>query len=389
MAGIFALTQFLQFARGYSAIEAGAIMSPMTLGLMVGAGSSSKLVARLGVSRVVAVGLTGLAIMLALTALWGPDTGALVLIAWFLGLALFTGWVMAPATDAVVGAVPAAKSGVASATNTVARMVSGALGVAIIGSLISSLYSDDVEGKLGGLPPQAQAAAEDSVGAAHAVAAQLPPRAGSALLDVAGGAFTDAMGVGMIVAAALAVIAAVIAARFLADGERSTARQSVTVSTTIDRPREAVFDYLDDLAGHEAFTDHFLVDWSLISEDSVGVGAGARMRAKGAGRHPWLEITVVESVRPERTVEHGRGGKDMRRRTSGTYRLEEAPGDATNVFFTNAFEPVGLAERLQAPLARAYLRKQNARALHRLKAILEDDAAQAPPERVAATPTDA
>lgn len=146
---------------------------------------------------------------------------------------------------------------------------------------------------------------------------------------------------------------------------------SVTVSTTIERPREAVFDHLDDLAAHEAFTDHFLVDWSLTREDSVGVGAGARMRAKGAGRHPWIEITVVESIRPERTVEHGRGGKGMRRRTSGTYRLEDAPGGATTVSFTNEFEPVGLAERLQAPLARKYLRKQNARALARLKQILE------------------
>jgi uncharacterized protein YndB with AHSA1/START domain len=149
---------------------------------------------------------------------------------------------------------------------------------------------------------------------------------------------------------------------------------SITVSTTIRRPREEVFDYLDDLAAHEPFTDHFLVDWSLTSERSVGVGAGARMRAKGAGRHPWIEITVVESVRPERTVEHGRGGKDMRRRTSGTYRLRDVPGGGTEVAFTNEFEPVGLAERLQAPLARAYLRRQNARALARLKAILESDA---------------
>jgi uncharacterized protein YndB with AHSA1/START domain len=149
--------------------------------------------------------------------------------------------------------------------------------------------------------------------------------------------------------------------------------QSVTVSTTIARPREAVFDHLDDLARHEAFTDHFIVDWSLTREDSVGVGAGARMRVKGGGRHPWLEITVVESVRPDRTVEHGRGGKDMRRRTKGIYRLEEADG-ATRVSFTNEWEPAGPVERLQAPLARAYLRKQNGRALARLKAILERDA---------------
>jgi uncharacterized protein YndB with AHSA1/START domain len=146
---------------------------------------------------------------------------------------------------------------------------------------------------------------------------------------------------------------------------------SVTVTTTIRRPREEVFDHLDDLANHEAFTDHFLTDWKLLREDSVGVGAGARMRVKGGGRHPWIEIVAVESVRPEYTVEHGRGGRDLRRRTSGTYRLEDAPGGATEVSFTSEFEPNGLGERLAAPLSRAYLRRQNARAMARLKALLE------------------
>jgi DHA2 family multidrug resistance protein-like MFS transporter len=217
--GIFALTQYLQFAHGYSAIEAGAVMSPMALGLMIGAGSSSRAVVRLGVSRVVAAGLTGLAIMLALTTLWGPDTSAVALIAWFFGVTLAMGWVMAPATDAVVGAVPAAKTGIASATNTVARMVSGALGVAVIGSLVSSLYSNDVESSVGALPPQAQAAAEDSVGAASAIAAQLPGDAGAGLLAVAGDAFTDAMGVGLVVAAVLAAVMALLVARFLPERE--------------------------------------------------------------------------------------------------------------------------------------------------------------------------
>ena len=75
LGGIFALTQYLQFAHGYSAIEAGVVMSPMALGLMIGAGSSSKAVRKLGTARVVAAGLTGLAVLLALTNLWAPDTG--------------------------------------------------------------------------------------------------------------------------------------------------------------------------------------------------------------------------------------------------------------------------------------------------------------------------
>jgi MFS transporter, DHA2 family, multidrug resistance protein len=115
----------------------------------------------------------------------------------------------------VVGAVPAARSGVASAMNTVARMVSGALGVAVVGSLVNSLYADDVAGSLGALPPPARDAAGESIGATAAVAGQLPPEAGSSLLASAAEAFTGAMGVGMIVAGAMSIAAAVLVARVL------------------------------------------------------------------------------------------------------------------------------------------------------------------------------
>lgn len=230
LGAIFALTQYLQFAHGYSAIEAGAVMSPMALGLMLGAGSSSKAVERLGTAKVVAAGLSGLALVLALPTLWGPGTGAFALVAWFFGLTLAMGWVMAPATDAVVGAVPAAKTGVASATNTVARMVSGALGVAVIGSLVTSLYASDVEGSLDGLPAQAQAGAEGSVGAASAIAEQLPPEAGSGLLATTGEAFTDAMGTGLLVAAAIAAVAAVLVARYL------PAREAIAIGVDAAEP---------------------------------------------------------------------------------------------------------------------------------------------------------
>jgi predicted MFS family arabinose efflux permease len=228
LGAIFALTQYLQFAHGYSAVEAGAVMSPMTLGLMIGAGSSSKALFRLGSGRVVGAGLAGTAALLALTLLWGPSTSALWLVAWFFGVTLAIGWVMAPATDAVVGAVPPAKSGVASATNTVARMVSGALGVAVVGSLVSSLYSS----RLDGLPPRVQAHATDSIGVANAIAAQLPPHAATGLLASAGDAFTDAMGIGLTVGAALLAVTALLVLRFLparaiADAEVAELRMDV------------------------------------------------------------------------------------------------------------------------------------------------------------------
>ena len=215
LGGIFALTQYLQFAHGYSAIEAGAIMSPMALGLVMGAGSSSKAVERLGTAPVVATGLTGVGLLLASTALWDPSTSAVVLLVWFFLLALSMGWTMAPATDAVVGAVPAARSGVASAMNTVARMVSGALGVAVIGSLVNSIYQNDLDASATQLPPAAREAAGESIGAASAVAGHLPPDAGASLLTSAADAFTGAMGVGMVVAGALSIAGAVLVARVL------------------------------------------------------------------------------------------------------------------------------------------------------------------------------
>jgi EmrB/QacA subfamily drug resistance transporter len=215
LGGIFALTQYLQFAHGYSAIEAGAVMTPIALGLIIGAGSSSRAVARIGIARVVAAGLTGLSVVLAATLLWDADTSLLALLAWFFFLALSMGWVMAPATEAVVSAVPAAKSGVASAMNTVARMVSGALGVAVVGSLVNSLYAADVEPTLSGLPAPAREAAGESIGAANAIAGQLPSEAGSTLLASAGDAFADAMATGLVVAAALSAAAAVIVVRVL------------------------------------------------------------------------------------------------------------------------------------------------------------------------------
>jgi EmrB/QacA subfamily drug resistance transporter len=294
LGAIFALTQYLQFAHGYSAIEAGAIMSPIALGLMMGAGSSSKAVRRLGTARVVAAGLSGLALLLAVTTFWDPSTNALLLAAWFFGVALAMGWVMAPATEAVIGAVPAAKSGVASATNTVARMVSGALGVAVVGSLVSSLYSTDVEGSLDALPPEAQAAAESSVGAASAIAGQLPPHAASSLLATTGDAFTQAMGTGLLVAAALAGAMAVVVIRFLPS--------RAVEATVADRDLRRIADARKPSVGRKAAV------WMILAALVLGAAylasrpgsdAAAANGGPTAPRFAAIERFVEDEMRPK------------------------------------------------------------------------------------------
>jgi hypothetical protein len=139
---------------------------------------------------------------------------------WFFAVALSMGWVMGPATDSVMGAVPEQKSGVASAMNDVTRQVAGALGTAVIGSMITSLYASRIGDSVAALPEQARVAAEDSVGQANAVAGQLPAEQGTSLAEAAGDAFTHALGVGFTVAGAAALIAAIVVKLWLPNRHR-------------------------------------------------------------------------------------------------------------------------------------------------------------------------
>jgi MFS family permease len=209
------MTQFLQDAHGYSALEAGAAMTPLALGLVVGAVSSTKLSERVGTTKVVTAGLAGLGALLPTALAWTPDMAYIGIGLWFFGTALALGWIMGPATDSVMGSVPEEKAGVGSAMNDVTRQVAGALGTAVIGSLITSLYAARVADAAAGLPETARAAVEDSVGQANAVAATLPADQGAQLSQAAADAFTSALGIGFTVAAACALVAALAARRWL------------------------------------------------------------------------------------------------------------------------------------------------------------------------------
>ena len=205
----FACTQFLQDALGYSALQAGAAMVPLAVGLMAGAATSVKLVPRLGVRGVVTIGLVGLAATMLACLGWSPDMPYWPLGLWFFAVAWSMGFVMSPATASVMGSVPSDKAGVASAMNDVTREVGGALGTAVLGSLISSLYASRVAGSVTHLPAAVQDQAKDSIGMANAVAAHLGGTQGAQVRDAAASAFTEALGLGLAIAAACAVAAAV------------------------------------------------------------------------------------------------------------------------------------------------------------------------------------
>jgi uncharacterized protein YndB with AHSA1/START domain len=147
----------------------------------------------------------------------------------------------------------------------------------------------------------------------------------------------------------------------------------VTVSIVISAPREQVFDYLQDIANHPEFTDHYLVDWHLTREDSIGRGAGARYRVKAPGnRFSWGDSTFTEVTRPHRIVEVGRAGKTNRVRTLGVYELAPAPGGATRVEFTLDTDTSVLSDRiLEAFGGRAWLKRKNEKVMRRLRSILE------------------
>src|SRR3954454_15945042 len=135
----------------------------------------------------------------------------------------------------------------------------------------------------------------------------------------------------------------------------------ITVSVDVDRPREEVFAFLDVLANHEPFTNHMLVDWSYDGP-AKGVGAKARFRPNMPGPKLWSDLEVTGAQGPETIIE-ATVSAGRKRRTRGTYTLQEKPGGGTHVQFELAFVETPLMDRLGAPLTRGWLKKANAKAM--------------------------
>jgi hypothetical protein len=138
----------------------------------------------------------------------------------------------------------------------------------------------------------------------------------------------------------------------------------VTVSATVSKPREEVFEFLDLLANHEGFMDHLFINWSF-SGPARGVGAKARAKVNAPSSREFAEFEVVEAEAPSRLVEQGVSANG-KRRTRGTYSLEELPKGGTKISFELAWEAVPRSERLAPPLARQFIRRANGKAMRRL-----------------------
>jgi EmrB/QacA subfamily drug resistance transporter len=220
----FSFTLYLQFARGYSPLDAGLAGLPAAVALVLVSSRSAGIAERLGSGRAMALGFALIGIGMAIFSQIAVDTPFIVLV---LGMVCFSSGAslaMAPATGNIMSAVPPAKAGVGSAVNDTTRELGGALGIAIFGSIVNSAYRNGVDlGDLG-LPASQLHSAEKSIGAATSIGAQLGGERGGAVLERAATAFTDAFNTGMLVSAAIAIAFAAIVLRTLsASRERAAA----------------------------------------------------------------------------------------------------------------------------------------------------------------------
>ena len=218
---IFLVTQYFQFVRGYSPLEAGIRTVPFAVFTGIAAPASARLVQRLGTKAVVAGGLLSMAVGFGLAGSLPVDVPYWILVVSMGFISSGLGLVMAPATESIMGSLPTEKAGVGSAVNDTTRELGGTLGVAILGSLFASAYGSKLVDLLSGtpLPSEALAAAKENVGAAFAitgeVTAQAGPEAGAAMKSAVDSAFMSGFHLGCWVAAGVLLVGVALAAAFL------------------------------------------------------------------------------------------------------------------------------------------------------------------------------
>jgi EmrB/QacA subfamily drug resistance transporter len=216
----FLITQYFQFIKGYSPLGTGIRLLPVATAIAVAALVGTRLAVRIGNKAVVATGLS----LWGVTMLWIATNDASTTYVIIVGQMLVggggLGLITAPATEAIMGAVPTAKAGVGSAVNDATRLFGTALGVAVTGSVAASLYTSRLDERIPHhLPAHAVNAAEGSVGGAL-VAAQNLQHAGLAapahqLSSAASDAFIHSLNGTYPILGAIALAGALMAAVLL------------------------------------------------------------------------------------------------------------------------------------------------------------------------------
>ena len=215
MGVLFFMTFYLQIVRGYSPLQTGLWFLPFAATQLVFAPLSASFVQRFGIRAVATSGLALLALGLAGFLLLDANSPMWIFVLTGLVQGMGAANVMPPATTAILSALPRERAGVGSAVQNTVRQVGGAMGVAVLGSLTSALYRDDVTPHLTALPESARHAAGESIGATMGAAAQVGPQAVAQIQDPTFDAFVSSMHVTAVAAACVAGLATLLAFRFL------------------------------------------------------------------------------------------------------------------------------------------------------------------------------
>lgn len=205
----FLVAQYFQLVLGYTPLQSGLLQLPMALVIMSLAPQVPKLVARFGSHRVVPVGLGFVAVGLVVFSMLGTDTSIWLVYVSVVPLATGMALTMTPLTTLIMVSVPLGRAGVGSAMNDTTRELGGALGVAVLGSLVTSTYTSSLAPVLTRIPDAARGVVESGLAGALAVASDIGGAPGAALADAAKAAFVDGIGVAAIAGAGFVFVAAV------------------------------------------------------------------------------------------------------------------------------------------------------------------------------------
>jgi EmrB/QacA subfamily drug resistance transporter len=223
----FYLVYYLQGVRGYTPLQSGAALIPVAVGMAVMAPRSSGLAERFGAKAVCATGFFLIALSFLGVQALDLDSPVWLLLVVLSVQGTGMGAVMAPATESIMSVVPREKAGAGAAVNNSVRQVGGALGVAILGSVLAASYSAHLGGAVDALPAGARSEASQSIVATLATVDQVQAsgdedaaRAAADLVQPAREAFVSAMHVTAIFTALAAVIAAVVVLVWLPGRQR-------------------------------------------------------------------------------------------------------------------------------------------------------------------------
>jgi MFS family permease len=227
----YLLTFYWQPVKGYTPLQTGIRYLPLALGSLIGAIASARLVTHLGTKRVTVLGFLGTALTLVFVVSLKISTPFLQLGSELFSLGFFTGCIFAPASTMLMGSLPKAKAGISAAMNNVVNYVMGSIGVAAVGSILSTIYSNHflkaVE-SIQGLPATLVDKASDSVGMAIRIvkSGQVPPDSADSFGHAARESFMDGWQIVAIILCAIIAAGAVICLRFMphrADESKDTA----------------------------------------------------------------------------------------------------------------------------------------------------------------------